>query len=220
MGGRASRSQSWPVSGTQTTPEEYRMVKARSSGVASSAAKMRSPSFSRSSSSTATTGWPAGQLRSVRRRTRWRRNQPAVCRRQCPGVSPCSSVAAWLALLPSHSGGACCMGCLPVGRRWASIACLSPQVLPDWRPRVLPTDGHEIAPSGCSTIDDAKTFRACHALRRARWWVLATWSAAAAAASPYDHRAIRRTASSVRYAAMSGSRLSSNVTCGEWLLGA
>lgn len=64
MGGRASRSQSWPVSGTQTTPEEYRMVKARSSGVASSAAKMRSPSFSRSSSSTATTGWPAGRLAS------------------------------------------------------------------------------------------------------------------------------------------------------------
>src|SRR4249920_275927 len=45
--------------GTQITPLECRMVKAISSGVALEAAKMMSPSFSRSSSSTTITAPPA-----------------------------------------------------------------------------------------------------------------------------------------------------------------
>ena len=48
-----------PGIGTQITPLECRMVKAISSGVALAAAKMMSPSFSRSSSSTTTTALPA-----------------------------------------------------------------------------------------------------------------------------------------------------------------
>ena len=48
-----------PGIGTQMTPLEWRMVKAISSGVAFAAAKMMSPSFSRSSSSTTTTALPA-----------------------------------------------------------------------------------------------------------------------------------------------------------------
>ena len=48
-----------PGIGTQITPLECRIVKAISSGVALEAAKMMSPSFSRSSSSTTTTALPA-----------------------------------------------------------------------------------------------------------------------------------------------------------------
>ena len=48
-----------PGIGTQITPLLCRIVKAISSGVARDAAKIRSPSFSRSSSSTTTTALPA-----------------------------------------------------------------------------------------------------------------------------------------------------------------
>ena len=58
-GGRSSRSASSSVSGAQTYPEVYRTMNASSSGVACSAAKIRSPSFSRSSSSTTMTALPA-----------------------------------------------------------------------------------------------------------------------------------------------------------------
>ena len=60
IGGRSSRSQSGAGQRRRRSrPEEYRTVNATSSGVASSAAKIRSPSFSRSSSSTTTTARPA-----------------------------------------------------------------------------------------------------------------------------------------------------------------
>src|SRR5687768_15780243 len=53
--GRSSCSQRSAVSGMQMTPEVWRRKNAIASGVANSAAMMRSPSFSRSSSSTTTT---------------------------------------------------------------------------------------------------------------------------------------------------------------------
>ena len=59
IGGSPSRSQSPASSGTQSTPLVQRTMKPTTSGVASSAATIRSPSFSRSSSSTTTTGRPA-----------------------------------------------------------------------------------------------------------------------------------------------------------------
>src|SRR6266480_2559462 len=59
IGGSSSRSQSSLASGAQTNPDVCRTMNASSSGVASSAAKIRSPSFSRSASSTTTTGRPA-----------------------------------------------------------------------------------------------------------------------------------------------------------------
>ncbi len=55
MSGMSSSSRRSPVSGAQMTPEVWRTKKAIFSGVADSAAMMRSPSFSRSSSSTTTT---------------------------------------------------------------------------------------------------------------------------------------------------------------------
>ncbi len=66
IGGSASRSQSAPVSGTQSTPLVQRTKKPISSGVASSAAMTRSPSFSRSASSTTTTGRPAATSATAR----------------------------------------------------------------------------------------------------------------------------------------------------------
>ena len=59
IGGRSSRSNSGPGSGTQMTPEVCRIMNATCSAVALPAAKMRSPSFSLSSSSTTTTLRPA-----------------------------------------------------------------------------------------------------------------------------------------------------------------
>ena len=59
IGGSPSRSQSAAVSGAHSTPLVCRTMKPISSAVAHSAAMMRSPSFSRSSSSTTTTGRPA-----------------------------------------------------------------------------------------------------------------------------------------------------------------
>ena len=53
--GRRNSSQRSPVSGATTTPEVWRMMNASFSGVTYCAAMMRSPSFSRSSSSTSTT---------------------------------------------------------------------------------------------------------------------------------------------------------------------
>ncbi len=59
ISGISSRSSISAGIGTQITPLEWRIVKAISAGVALLAAKMMSPSFSRSSSSTTTTGLPA-----------------------------------------------------------------------------------------------------------------------------------------------------------------
>jgi hypothetical protein len=59
ISGIPSRSRVSAVIGAQITPEEYRMVNAISSGVDLLAAKTRSPSFSRCSSSTTTTAFPA-----------------------------------------------------------------------------------------------------------------------------------------------------------------
>jgi hypothetical protein len=59
ISGMLSRSSSAPSIGTQTTPELCRIMNASSSGVALDAAKIRSPSFSRSSSSTTITARPA-----------------------------------------------------------------------------------------------------------------------------------------------------------------
>ncbi len=57
--GRRSRSSSSPSMGAQIRPRHSLIMKATISGVAFSAAMTRSPSFSRSSSSTTTTGRPA-----------------------------------------------------------------------------------------------------------------------------------------------------------------
>ena len=54
MRGRRKSSQRSPDSGATTTPDVWRTMKAIFSGVANCAAMMRSPSFSRSSSSTIT----------------------------------------------------------------------------------------------------------------------------------------------------------------------
>ncbi len=59
ISGISSRSSMSAGIGTQITPLECRIVNAISSGVALEAAKMMSPSFSRSSSSTTTTALPA-----------------------------------------------------------------------------------------------------------------------------------------------------------------
>lgn len=59
IGSSPSLSQISPSSGTHRYPEVYRTMNATSSGVAFSAAKIRSPSFSRSSSSMTTTAFPA-----------------------------------------------------------------------------------------------------------------------------------------------------------------
>jgi hypothetical protein len=59
MGGRCSRSaRSLPI-GAQMIPLVWRIMKAMRSAVAGAAAMMRSPSFSRSVSSTTTTSSPA-----------------------------------------------------------------------------------------------------------------------------------------------------------------
>ena len=55
IGARCSRRASSPVSGAQTMPQQLRMMNAIFSGVHSEAATIRSPSFSRSSSSVTTT---------------------------------------------------------------------------------------------------------------------------------------------------------------------
>src|SRR5215212_1763850 len=55
INGRSSSSMRSPVIGTQINPEVCLRKNAMASGVANSAAMMRSPSFSRSSSSTTTT---------------------------------------------------------------------------------------------------------------------------------------------------------------------
>ena len=60
ISGMSSSSSRSPVIGAQMTPEVWRTKKAIFSGVAASAAMMRSPSFSRSSSSTTTTISPRG----------------------------------------------------------------------------------------------------------------------------------------------------------------
>ena len=57
--GSSSRSSSSPSMGAQIRPRHSLIMKATISGVAFSAAMTRSPSFSRSSSSTTTTGRPA-----------------------------------------------------------------------------------------------------------------------------------------------------------------
>ena len=59
ISGSCSRSSISPGIGTQMTPLVYRIVKVSSSRVALLAAKMMSPSFSRSASSTTTTARPA-----------------------------------------------------------------------------------------------------------------------------------------------------------------
>ena len=59
IGGSARRSSSSPVIATQMTPLPRRTVAPMSSSVAASAAKMMSPSFSRSASSTTSTGRPS-----------------------------------------------------------------------------------------------------------------------------------------------------------------
>src|SRR5262245_31824368 len=59
MGGSSSRSASASVIGAQMNPDVCRTMKVSNSVVAFSAAKMRSPSFSRFSSSTTTTARPA-----------------------------------------------------------------------------------------------------------------------------------------------------------------
>ena len=64
--------------GTQITPLECRIVNAISSGVALAAAKMMSPSFSRSSSSTTTTALPAA-MSAIARSTLSRRMVLIVC---------------------------------------------------------------------------------------------------------------------------------------------
>ena len=66
ISGISSRSSMAAGIGTQMTPLLWRMVKAISSGVALDAAKMRSPSFSRSSSSTTTTALPAAMSATAR----------------------------------------------------------------------------------------------------------------------------------------------------------
>mmetsp|Transcript_61278 Transcript_61278/g.147581 ORF Transcript_61278/g.147581 Transcript_61278/m.147581 type:complete len:228 (+) Transcript_61278:229-912(+) len=59
MGGSSSSSSRLPFTATQITPEEYRLMKPIVSGVANSAAMIKSPSFSRSSSSVTTMILPA-----------------------------------------------------------------------------------------------------------------------------------------------------------------
>jgi hypothetical protein len=59
INGMFSRSRVSPSSATQTNPLVHRIMNPISSGVALPAAKIRSPSFSRSSSSTTTTARPA-----------------------------------------------------------------------------------------------------------------------------------------------------------------
>src|SRR5690606_26161620 len=59
IGGRSRRSAIAFVIARQTTPPVWRIMKASRSGVTASAARTRSPSFSRSSSSTRITGRPA-----------------------------------------------------------------------------------------------------------------------------------------------------------------
>jgi hypothetical protein len=54
INGMSSSSRRSPVSGVQMTPEVWRTKNVMFSGVAASAAMIRSPSFSRSSSSTTT----------------------------------------------------------------------------------------------------------------------------------------------------------------------
>ena len=72
ISGISSRSSISPGIGTQITPLEWRIVNAISSGVALLAAKMMSPSFSRSSSSTTTTALPAA-MSAIASSTRSRR---------------------------------------------------------------------------------------------------------------------------------------------------
>src|SRR6185295_10517867 len=66
IGGSSSRSACSSVIGTQTYPDVCRTMNAISSAVACSAAKIRSPSFSRSSSSTTITGRPAAMSATAR----------------------------------------------------------------------------------------------------------------------------------------------------------
>ncbi len=69
ISGSWSRSSSSPSIGTQITPLVCLIVNARSAGVALLAAKMMSPSFSRSASSTTTTARPAA-MSAIARSTR------------------------------------------------------------------------------------------------------------------------------------------------------
>jgi hypothetical protein len=66
MGSRPNLSQIAPSNGTHRYPDVYLTMKATSSGVAFSAAKIRSPSFSRSSSSMTTTAFPAAMSATAR----------------------------------------------------------------------------------------------------------------------------------------------------------
>ena len=91
--GPASR----PASGTQITPLVCRIVKVSSSGVALLAAKMMSPSFSRSASSTTTR---PGRRRCRRPPARRRPGELPVTRRLGGhGVLPASSRSTYLAIM-------------------------------------------------------------------------------------------------------------------------
>ena len=84
ISGMSSSSRRSPVSGAQITPEVWRTKKAIFSGVAASAAMIRSPSFSRSSSSTTTTISPRPMAATAS-------GIVAKCRRTAIGVSPAGS---------------------------------------------------------------------------------------------------------------------------------
>mmetsp|Transcript_1412 Transcript_1412/g.4528 ORF Transcript_1412/g.4528 Transcript_1412/m.4528 type:complete len:305 (+) Transcript_1412:930-1844(+) len=92
MGPSRSSSRRSPGIATQMTPDVWRTVKASVSAVAVSAAKMRSPSFSRSASSVTTTGSPRRIASSAASTDSRPRHQPSA---SASGMStvPASSTA-------------------------------------------------------------------------------------------------------------------------------
>mmetsp|Transcript_1090 Transcript_1090/g.2554 ORF Transcript_1090/g.2554 Transcript_1090/m.2554 type:complete len:233 (-) Transcript_1090:317-1015(-) len=107
MSGISSRSRSAPRMPTHTTPLVWRTMKASASGVARSAARIRSPSFSRSSSSRTTTLSPRATAASAAEmvlKPGLLGSSPAT------GGSPCPAVALTPAASASHTAAAAAAG--------------------------------------------------------------------------------------------------------------
>ena len=94
ISGSCSRSSMSPGSGTQITPLVCRIMKAISAGVILLAATMMSPSFSRSASSTTTTGRPAA-MSLIARSTSSSMLSPSGSARAAVGRLATLSPSAW-----------------------------------------------------------------------------------------------------------------------------
>ena len=119
ISGISSRSSMSPGIGTQITPLQWRIVNAISSGVALLAAKIRSPSFSRSSSSTTTTALPAAM--SAMARSTGSSRTPTCC-----GSVMSASFPRMLALSSSFST---CLARTSTSRLTRSPGCRLPRVV-------------------------------------------------------------------------------------------